>query len=86
MQDAKRGAHDSNFLLSAPEGIRTLEDVYGPDNLSAGFANGEPGVKCITAAPELEGVIDTIPDLVKRGVVFSIGHRCVLKLATRHRN
>lgn len=81
LQDAKRGAHESNFLLAASEGFKTFEDVYGADNLQLGFERDDGsdsfGVKCITAAPEVEGVLDTVEELVKRGVVFSIGHRFV---------
>lgn len=78
LQDAKRGAHSSNFLLTAPDGFKTFEDVYGSENLQLGFerddGNDYFGVKCITAAPEVDGVLDTIDELVKRKVVFSIGH------------
>ena len=28
----------------------------------------------ITAAPEVDGIMDTIPELASRGIVFSIGH------------
>ena len=78
---AKRGAHASPFLLSAPEGIASFEDVYGVENLvdredwlmvddsQAG------GVRMITAAPEIDGVMTAIKELTKRGVFFSIGHR-----------
>ncbi|KAH7107077.1 Metallo-dependent hydrolase [Auriculariales sp. MPI-PUGE-AT-0066] len=84
LQDAKRGAHDANLLLEAPQGIKTLEEVYGPENLASGFANGQPGIKCITAAPEIEGVLDSIPDLTERGVVYAIGHSTATSaIATR---
>lgn len=33
------------------------------------------GVRIITAAPEVEGVKRGLEEAVKRGVVFSIGHR-----------
>ncbi|KZV94135.1 Metallo-dependent hydrolase [Exidia glandulosa HHB12029] len=78
LQDAKRGAHSSNLLLPASEGIKTFEDVYGAENLQLGFERADGtdafGVKCITAAPEVDGVLDSIEELIKRGVVFSIGH------------
>lgn len=35
------------------------------------------GVRIITAAPEIEGVRPAVEEAVKRGVVFSIGHRFV---------
>jgi N-acetylglucosamine-6-phosphate deacetylase len=80
----KRGAHASPFLLSAPQGTATFEDVYGAENLvdkedwlmaSEGQA---VGVRMITAAPEIDGVMNAIIELTKRGVVFSIGHRSAL--------
>lgn len=33
------------------------------------------GVRIITAAPEVDGVMHAITELDKRGVIFSIGHR-----------
>lgn len=33
------------------------------------------GVRIITAAPELEGIIGSVALLSERGVIFSIGHR-----------
>jgi N-acetylglucosamine-6-phosphate deacetylase len=35
------------------------------------------GVRIITAAPEICGVLDAVRDLGQRGIVFSIGHRYV---------
>lgn len=43
----------------------------------AGDGQGN-GVRMITAAPEVDGVMDAIGELTKRGVVFSIGHRQVI--------
>lgn len=70
LQPAKRGAHTQALLLSAPEGIATLEDVYSP----AALGKHVGGVRIITAAPELEGIIGAVAPLSERGVVFSIGH------------
>jgi len=70
LQPAKRGAHTQSLLLSAPKGIETLEDVYG----SAALGKHVGGVRIITAAPELEGIIGSVAPLSERGVVFSIGH------------
>ena len=35
------------------------------------------GVRIITAAPEINGVLDALPEFDQRGIVFSIGHRYV---------
>jgi N-acetylglucosamine-6-phosphate deacetylase len=78
---AKRGAHAPPFLLSAPEGTKSFEDVYGSENLMetedwlmAGDGH-DVGVRMITAAPEIDGVMNAIGELTKRGIVLSIGHR-----------
>ncbi|TFY74370.1 hypothetical protein EWM64_g9643, partial [Hericium alpestre] len=77
LQMAKRGAHAPPFLRSAKDGIKTFEDVYGTDNLVDAedwLMGGAAGVRIITAAPEVEGVLDTVHELTSRGIVFSIGH------------
>lgn len=76
----KRGAHPPPFLLTAKVGLETFEEVYGPENLVDHedwlMDDGQGvGVRMITAAPEVEGVMKGIAALSKRGIVFSIGHR-----------
>ncbi|KAJ3828849.1 carbohydrate esterase family 9 protein [Lentinula raphanica] len=76
---AKRGAHAPSFLVTAPEGIKSFEELYGAENLADSedwlMSNGaDNGVRIITAAPEVTGVMSTVGELTKRGVVFSIGH------------
>lgn len=88
LQLAKRGAHAPPFLLSAPDKMVSFERVYGERNLAVqedwamqvhgDAASAGAGVRIITAAPELEGVMDVVSELTKRGVVFSIGHRYAL--------
>lgn len=86
IQLAKRGAHAPQFLLPANNGFQSFEEVYGADNLTvaedwlmAGEAEGNNvGVRIITAAPEIEGVKAGVEEAVKRGIVFSIGHRSVI--------
>lgn len=84
MNYSKRGAHAPPFLLSAPEGTKSFEDVYGADNLVndgdwlKASDGHNVGARLITAAPEIDGVMNAIGELSKRGIVFSIGHRCVL--------
>jgi N-acetylglucosamine-6-phosphate deacetylase len=92
LQLAKRGAHAPPFLLTAPEGYKSFEKLYGADNLAVaedwlmnqGLLNNEDGVgvRMMTAAPEVEGVMESISELTKRGVVFSIGHRFVVGTST----
>jgi N-acetylglucosamine-6-phosphate deacetylase len=83
LQTAKRGAHAQSFLVSAPDCIASFEDVYGAENLKPMDPNHQNndipnGMRVITAAPEVDGVMDSIDVLAKRGVIFSIGHRFVL--------
>lgn len=80
----KRGAHAPPFLLAAKDGLNTFEAIYGAANLveSEDWLMGADaqsvGVRMITAAPEVEGVMGAIGALSKRGVVFAIGHRSVI--------
>ncbi|KAJ7350525.1 carbohydrate esterase family 9 protein [Mycena albidolilacea] len=76
---AKRGAHAPPYLLSAPDGFSSFESAYGAHNLVDSedwlmATDGECGVRIITAAPEIRGVMGAVNELSKRGVVFSIGH------------
>ncbi|KAK7057577.1 carbohydrate esterase family 9 protein [Favolaschia claudopus] len=76
---AKRGAHAPPFLLSAPDGYGSFEDAYGAHNLVDSedwlmSSEGQCGVRIITAAPEIRGVMGAVHELSKRGIVFSIGH------------
>jgi hypothetical protein len=81
---AKRGAHAPPFLLAAPEGFKSFEDAYGAQNLvdSEDWLMGTDGagVRIVTGAPEIKGVMGALKELNKRGVVFSIGHRRDLSL------
>ncbi|KAI0827641.1 Metallo-dependent hydrolase [Trametes gibbosa] len=81
IQFAKRGAHAPQFLVPAKEEIKSFEDIYGEENLAdtedwlmAGDAQDALGVRVITAAPEVDGVMSSVEELVRRGIVFSIGH------------
>ncbi|KAF8622659.1 hypothetical protein AX15_006770 [Amanita polypyramis BW_CC] len=77
---AKRGAHAPAYLLPAPEGVETFKAVYGAENLadaeswSTSCGSQVSGVRIITVAPEIDGVMGAISELTKRGIVFAIGH------------
>jgi N-acetylglucosamine-6-phosphate deacetylase len=82
IEHTKRGAHAPSLLLSASGGYETFQGVYGADNLvdEAGWRLPEGqdvGVRMITAAPEIPGVIDALKVLAQKGIVMSIGHRFV---------
>ena len=77
---AKRGAHVQSFLQTAPQKWESFEEIYGEANLGVKedweiATHTNFGVRIITAAPELDGVMDVIEELSERGIVFSIGHR-----------
>lgn len=54
--------------------------MYGVENLAIKddwLMDGDAplGVRIITAAPEINSVLDAVHELDQRGIVFSIGHR-----------
>jgi len=54
--------------------------MYGVENLATKddwLMDGDAplGVRIITAAPEINGVLGAVHELDQRGIVFSIGHR-----------
>ncbi|GAK63560.1 putative n-acetylglucosamine-6-phosphate deacetylase from carbohydrate esterase family CE9 [Moesziomyces antarcticus] len=67
----KKGAHCSSLIRTAESGVSSLEEVYGsgPSGLDMDGA-----VKLLTLAPEVEGILASIPALTSRGVTVSIGH------------
>ncbi|KAG0203168.1 hypothetical protein BGX28_004459 [Mortierella sp. GBA30] len=80
INEARIGAHELKVLqASAKNGYKDFKDVYGLEGetpqaqkrLSDDDLNS---VKIITCAPELNGIMETIPDLVKAGIIVSVGH------------
>lgn len=49
--------------------IKIIEKVYGKEGLD------QPGVKMVTLAPDVEGVMECIEEMTARGVTVSVGHR-----------
>lgn len=60
----KKGAHPEQHIISESEGIETMHDVFGSLD----------DVKIITLAPEIPNVLQSIPHLVDKGIVVSVGH------------
>lgn len=83
LQMTKRGAHNPSLVISAAGGLKTFEEIYGAENMeftedwlmSDSVETGRVGVRIITAAPEVDGVLDAVYELTQRGIVYSIGHR-----------
>ncbi|KAJ1662177.1 N-acetyl-glucosamine-6-phosphate deacetylase [Coemansia sp. RSA 1813] len=68
MNPQKKGAHEVACLRTAPNGLADFDHCFGLDNL-------RNYVTYITVAPEVEGVLDAIPKLIKEcGVSISQGH------------
>ncbi|KAF9179020.1 hypothetical protein BGZ51_005597 [Haplosporangium sp. Z 767] len=80
INEARIGAHELKVLQpSARSGYKDFKDVYGlegdtPEAQRKLTDEDLNSVKIITCAPELEGVMDAIPDLVKAGITVSVGH------------
>ncbi|EME77242.1 carbohydrate esterase family 9 protein [Pseudocercospora fijiensis CIRAD86] len=67
----KNGIHSHDVLRTASNGFGDIEACYGSENLPLGSRG--PITK-ITAAPEVEGVAQLIPEFTRRGIIFSVGH------------
>ncbi|KAF0396654.1 Metallo-dependent hydrolase [Gigaspora margarita] len=65
---SKCGAHEESYLRVASGGFSDFVKVYG---LNEGK---DQIVKIVTVAPEVEGVLDSVEDLVQTGVTVSLGH------------
>lgn len=65
---AKKGAHDQTMIQNADDGIESLDRAYGPELLKGDT------VRIMTVAPEIDGVLQVIPQLVQRNITVSLGH------------
>ena len=79
INEARIGAHELKVLqASAKSGYSDFKEVYGlegetPEEQFKLTQQNQNSVKIITCAPELEGIMDSIPDLVKAGITVSVG-------------
>ncbi|KAG0063102.1 hypothetical protein BGZ89_010143 [Linnemannia elongata] len=80
INEARVGAHELKVLqASAKNGFQDFKNVYGfegdtPEAQRKLNEENLQSVKIITCAPELDGVMESIPDLVKAGITVSVGH------------
>ncbi|KIW80992.1 hypothetical protein Z517_04015 [Fonsecaea pedrosoi CBS 271.37] len=65
LSPVRNGIHKKEVLREANSWV-DIEECYGAENLH--------NVRYITAAPEKGAMINLIPEFVKRGIVFSVGH------------
>lgn len=73
LNPCKNGVHNVDVMREAHT-LSDLEECYGAANISPASDGGEIPVKMITAAPERGQMVDLIPGLRERGIIFSIGH------------
>lgn len=73
MNPKKKGCHNVNVLRVA-QSMGDVEDCYGAENLRPSKSSTTPIVKMMTAAPEMGTFKSIIPELKKRGIIYSIGH------------
>jgi N-acetylglucosamine-6-phosphate deacetylase len=69
ISEEKKGAHNVNMIRSAPNGIADFDNAYGPE-----LKRGSDSVCIMTVAPEIEGVLNAMPEIIKRGITVSLGH------------
>ena len=69
------GVHlEGPFLNPDRSGAHPRSNVRPPSRAEAATWSHDTGVAMVTLAPELQGAIDLIDDLVERGVVVCAGH------------
>ncbi|KAH7175617.1 family 9 carbohydrate esterase [Dactylonectria macrodidyma] len=72
LSPTKNGVHNVDVLIKA-NSIKDLEQCYGAENMN-GSGGGKPPIKMITAAPERGRMMELIPEVTSRGIIYSIGH------------
>ncbi|KAF1837285.1 N-acetylglucosamine-6-phosphate deacetylase [Decorospora gaudefroyi] len=68
LSPTKNGIHNASVLREPVNGLADLVSCYGDLNVNPST------IKLITLAPELPGVLASIPLLTSRGLTVSIGH------------
>jgi N-acetylglucosamine-6-phosphate deacetylase len=64
----RNGIHPENVLLEPINGIDSLAECYGSENITSG------AIKLVTIAPELPGALSAITALKKHSIISAIGH------------
>ncbi|KAI1806304.1 carbohydrate esterase family 9 protein [Daldinia bambusicola] len=73
LSPTKNGVHNVDVIREA-ETFADLEDCYGAENLGPEDVFHPTPIKMITAAPERGQMTNLIPELTRRGIIYSIGH------------
>ncbi|KUJ20515.1 Metallo-dependent hydrolase [Mollisia scopiformis] len=79
LSPTKNGIHKIENITPAINGFSDLEAMYGSQYLNPtlspdGSIIKPPTIKKITAAPEIAAMMQTIPEITSRGIIYSIGH------------
>lgn len=61
-------------MLIEAQTFADIEECYGKENLNAECEDDVIPVKMITAAPERGRMVDLIPEMRSRDIIYSIGH------------
>ncbi|TLS24335.1 hypothetical protein PpBr36_08536 [Pyricularia pennisetigena] len=75
ISQTKNGIHNVDVLREALA-MEDLEAMYGVDNIKPASNTGSQRlpIRMITAAPELGRMMELIPELRDRNIIYSIGH------------
>lgn len=73
LNPTKNGIHNVDVMREAHT-FSDLEKCYGAKNLAPDHKDAEAPVKMITAAPERGNMLELIPEVTQRGILYSIGH------------
>lgn len=73
LSPTKNGVHNPNVLTEA-HSIEDIERCYGRENMVPGPDGSPIPIKMITAAPERGQMMNLIPEITSRDIIYSIGH------------
>ncbi|UPK91139.1 hypothetical protein LCI18_002074 [Fusarium solani-melongenae] len=73
LSPTKNGVHNVDVLLQA-QSIEDLERCYGRENMTPRQDGSKLPIKMITAAPERGQMMNLIPEITSRGIIYSVGH------------
>ncbi|EWZ87931.1 N-acetylglucosamine-6-phosphate deacetylase [Fusarium oxysporum f. sp. lycopersici MN25] len=73
LSPTKNGVHNVDVLTQA-ESIEDIEQCYGRENITPRSDGAPMPIKMITAAPERGQMMNLIPEITSRGIIYSVGH------------
>ncbi|KAI1017723.1 hypothetical protein LB504_004272 [Fusarium proliferatum] len=73
LSPTKNGVHNVDVLTQA-ESIEDIEQCYGRENMTPRSDGSPMPIRMITAAPERGQMMNLIPEITSRGIIYSVGH------------